>query len=611
MAGRDPEVKLSARVENYVQGMRQAAQATRDVGSETEKLSQTRAAFETLGRTGVAVGALLAAGVGVAIGKFAEFDAAMSNVLATGQDARDNQVALRQAAMDAGAATVFSATESANAIEEMAKAGVDAKDILGGGLSGALDLAAAGGLGVADAAGIAATALKTFNLEGSDMSHVADLLAAGAGKAMGDVSDLSAALAQGGQAAALTGLSIEETTASLAAFASQGLLGSDAGTSLKTMLLSLSPTTKKAADLMDELNLRAYDQQGNFIGVAEYAGKLKTALGDMGAEQQTATLKTIFGTDAYRAAAVMLDEGESGMRDWIAAVDDSGYAAETAAQRLDNLKGDWEAFGGAVDTALISMGEGANGPLRFFVQSLTELVDGFNTLPDGAQQATLWVGTAAAAVSAGAGLFLLAVPKIAEYRNAIDEMGKATQVTSKVLGVMAKSAGFAVALFALAKAAETAAGAMGLLGEEAKSSEETLSLMLDKDYDGIFDGLSASSGGGQRPVVCPRQVALERLRDGVRPVGVGHFRVHRSDIFSRQGARTVRRHGRQPGRSGKWRSGRSCCRTVPRDCIRCRRAGVLRRTGERPDARVPGRPQRDVVGAEACCRGVRRGSRGH
>jgi TP901 family phage tail tape measure protein len=455
----DRTVKVSYKVayEEFVEGNRKAAKSVRDVGTEGEKLAQTREALNTLGTAGVAAGGLLAAGVGVAIAKFAEFDQAMANVLATGKDARDNQVALRDAAMDAGASTVFSATESANAIEEMAKAGIDAKDILGGGLAGALDLAAAGGLGVADAAGIAATALKTFKLEGSDMTHVADLLAAGAGKAMGDVSDLSQALAQGGQAAALTGLSIEETTASLAAFASQGLLGSDAGTSLKTMLLSLNPTTEKAATLMDELNLRAFDQQGQFIGVAAYAGKLQAALGDMSAEQQSTTLKTIFGTDAYRAAAVMLDEGEAGMREWISAVDDSGYAQEVAAQRLNNLIGDWEAFTGALDTAFISMGEGANGPLRFLVQTLTEMVDGFNELPSWVQQGTLAVAGLFAAVGLLGGGLLLAIPKIAEFRVAMDTLNVSRGRVASGLGSFVRFLGGPWGLAMIAATASAAA----------------------------------------------------------------------------------------------------------------------------------------------------------
>ncbi|WP_344013933.1 phage tail tape measure protein, partial [Microbacterium natoriense] len=304
MAERVVRVRLSATIDDYKKGMLEAAQATRTVGTEAEKLAQTRQAMQLIGAAGVAMGAALAAGIGVAVSKFIEFDAAMSDVEAATHESAENMDLLRQAALDAGAATVFSATEAANAIEEMGKAGVSTKDILGGGLAGALDLAAAGGLGVADAAGIAATALKVFSLEGSDMSHVADLLAAGAGKAMGDVTDLSAALAQGGQVAAATGLSIEETTASLAAFASQGLLGSDAGTSFKTMLQRLTPQSAEAQKKMDELGVSAYDASGNFIGMAEFAGNLQDALRDLTPEQRNAALSVMFGSDAVRAANV-------------------------------------------------------------------------------------------------------------------------------------------------------------------------------------------------------------------------------------------------------------------------------------------------------------------
>ncbi len=119
---------------------------------------------------------------------------------------------LREAALEAGASTVFTATEAANAIEELGKAGLTTTQILDGGLSGALDLAAAGQLSVAEAAGIAAIAVKQFNLEGGDVPHVADLLAAGAGKAVGSVEDLSAALGQAGLVANGAGQSIEDTT---------------------------------------------------------------------------------------------------------------------------------------------------------------------------------------------------------------------------------------------------------------------------------------------------------------------------------------------------------------------------------------------------------------
>src|SRR5690606_2403996 len=120
-----------------------------------------------------------------------------------------------------------------------------------------------------------------------------------------------------------------------------------------------------------------------------FAGNLQSALADLTPEQRNAAMATIFGSDAVRAAAILYDEGEQGIRDWIAAVDDQGFAAETAATRMNNLKGDWEEFTGSLETALIGMGEGADGPLRDLVQGATDVVNAFNELPDGAKTALL------------------------------------------------------------------------------------------------------------------------------------------------------------------------------------------------------------------------------
>lgn len=423
MADRAIRVSLSAQVNEYVQGMRRAAKATHDVDDAASKLPQYRAALEETGRAGMIMGGLIAAGLGVAVARSAEFDSAMSAVQAATHETAENMDLLRQAALDAGASTVFSATESANAIEELAKAGVSTADILGGGLTGALDLAAAGGLGVADAAGIAATSLKMFNLEGDDMAHVADLLAAGAGKAMGDVSDLSQALNQSGLVAKQTGLSIEETTAGLAAFAEQGLLGSDAGTSFKAMLQRLTPQSGEAAQLMEELGISAYDAQGNFIGLAKFAGNLQGALQGLTPQQRNSAMATIFGSDAVRAASVIYSQGEQGIRDWTEAVDDQGYAAETARIRLDNLKGDLEALGGAMETALINTGSAANDTLRTMAQALTGLVDMYNGLPKPMQQATLAIGGATAAIALGVGVASKAIPAWQNLKGVVEAAG--------------------------------------------------------------------------------------------------------------------------------------------------------------------------------------------
>lgn len=530
LAERVVKVKLSAVVDDYKRGMREAAEETRAVGTQAEKLAQTRQAMQTLGTAGVAMGAALAAGIGVAVAKFADFDQAMSFVAATGDDARQNMDALRQAALDAGAATVFSATESANAIEEMAKAGLSAKDILSGGLKGALDLAAAGGLEVADAAGIAATALKVFNLEGSDMSHVADLLAAGAGKAMGDVGDLSQALNQAGLVANSTGLSIEETTAALAAFASQGLLGSDAGTSFKTMLGALTPNSAKAADEMERLGISAYDSQGKFIGLSEFAGNLRSSLSGLTDEQRSASLEIMFGSDAVRAANVLYSEGARGIDEWTAKVDDSGYAAETAATRLDNLVGDWEALTGALDTAFITMGEGANGPLRWLVQSLTELVDGFNMLPDWAKQVGVGMAALAAGVGLAGGATLLAIPKFVELRDSLNHLGFEGDAITGKLSKLAKVGGGALLGFAAASAGlDLLTKAMQSMGDatevtdnklvSATNAAEVLSAALGKGFGSTADLKVASSAvEGLAEMLDLAASGAQATGDSIRPV---------------------------------------------------------------------------------------------
>jgi TP901 family phage tail tape measure protein len=457
MAERVVAVTLRARVSEYNAEMAKAAQVTRTVGTEAEKLAQTREAMQTLGSAGTAMGATLAAGVGVAIGAFARFDQAMSYVAATGADARGSLDELRAAAIEAGASTVFSATEAANAIEEMAKAGVSAKDILGGGLKGALDLAAAGGLGVAQSAEIASTTMQQFSLEGKDASHVADLLAAGAGKAMGDVTDMAGALNQSGLVASQFGLSVEETTGTLAAFAQAGMLGSDAGTSLRTMLLRMANPTKEVAGLMEEIGFQAYDASGNFIGMAGLAGELASSLKGMTQAQKDQTLAMIFGQDAIRGANILLREGEDGINGWTRAVNDQGYAAKVAAERLDNLIGDWEAFTGALETAFITMGEGTDGPLRLLVQSLSNMVDGFNELPDWAQQLSLGLVALAGGIGLVGGGALVAIPKIAQFRLALDQLNVTRGTAARGLRGMVSFLGGPWGLAMLAATAATVA----------------------------------------------------------------------------------------------------------------------------------------------------------
>lgn len=436
MADRQVKVTLTAQVAGYLSGMEAAAAKTRLVGTEAEKLAQKRVAFEALGRSAIVFGAVVAAGVAIAINKFAEFDQAMSNVQAATQASASDMNLLRDAALDAGAATVFTATEAANAIEELGKNGLTTAQILDGGLSGALSLASAGQLEVARAAEIAAITIKQFGLEGSAIPHIADLLAAGAGKAAGDVEDLAQALAQAGLVASQTGLSVEETTGILSAFADAGLVGSDAGTSLKTALQRLTPISDEAQKAMDDLNISAYDSEGAFIGAAAFAGNLQESLSGLTEQQRNAALAQIFGSDAVRAASVLYREGADGIQKYIDQTNESGYAAKVAADRLDNLRGDIEKLGGAFDTALIQTGSSANGVLRDIIQSTTFLVDSVGNLPEPVLGAGLALGVLTSAVALSGGAAFIAIPKYAAFKAQLATMNTTVgSVARSMVGV--------------------------------------------------------------------------------------------------------------------------------------------------------------------------------
>lgn len=487
MADRTLKVTLRANVAEFENNMRAASKSVREVYESStdaeQRLQMQSQAMSELGQTSLVAGGVLAAGIGVAVASYADFDAAMSEVQASTHETADNMDALRDAAVAAGADTAFSASEAANAIDELAKAGVSTQDILSGGLTGSLDLAAAGGLGVARAAEIASITMSQFGLAGSDAAHIADVLSAGAGKALGSVDDLANGLKFVGPVAASMGISLEETTGVLALFAQQGIMGEQAGTSLRGVLSSLTSPSKEARAEIERLGLQLYDAQGNFLGLQNAAGQLSTAYTTMDGASRDASLGIIFGRETVTAATALYQAGAQGVDEWTRAVDDSGFAADQAQMRMDNLKGDLEGLAGSFETAMINLGEGADGPLRGFVQGLDDLVDGVGQMPPELQRMALGFSAFAAGTLIAGGGALTLIPKVAEARLSLATLGVTAAGTKAALasvftnpatwGIAAAVAGMMV-LEEKTRAAETSIADLATALENAGSAQSML-----------------------------------------------------------------------------------------------------------------------------------------
>ena len=337
-------------------------QATQEMDRVSAASGKLKKHLEPVGSAMKLVGAgALAAGV-ASVKMAGDYEQGL-NIFKSVSGATAQQMAMvaakaRELGQDASLPGV-SARDAANAMTELSKAGLSVNDTLAAS-KGVMSLAKAGQIDVADAATIAAQALNAFKLKGSDAGKVADVLANGANASATDIRGLSLGLQQSAAVASQFGVSLEDTVTTLGLFANRGMQGSDAGTSLKTMLISLANPSKKAANLMHELGINAYDASGKFVGMRQLAQNLQNGLKGLSEEQKQQALATIFGTDAFRAAAFLADSAGKSYDDMSKAVGRSGAAMDLAKAQnsgfngaLDNLKSTLETVGTDIGMKLL------------------------------------------------------------------------------------------------------------------------------------------------------------------------------------------------------------------------------------------------------------------
>ncbi len=333
----------------------------------------------TAALAGVATAGLaLAGGIGVAINSAATFESAMSAVGAVSGASNEELQALSDTALRLGQDTTLAgigASDAAAAMQALAAGGVSTQDILEGAAKGALLLASAGGIEVPRAAEIAANAMTAFGLAGTDVAHIADLLAAAANASSADVGDLGESLKFVAPIAHSMGLSIEEVVATLTEFGTQGIKGSMAGTALRSILSSLAKPSKQAQQAIEDLGLEFFDSSGKMKTIAGISDQLKTKLGGLTDQQRANTLVTLFGNEALSAATILYGEGAEGIKKYLGQVDIAGSAAANGAKRNDNLKGSIEQLKSSWQTATIVLGQAFLPAVRGVVDAITGAVN--------------------------------------------------------------------------------------------------------------------------------------------------------------------------------------------------------------------------------------------
>lgn len=444
------------------EGLKKGGSATKALGEGITELGSSM----TLGLTVP----IVAAG-GAATSVAASFDDAMSQVQGALGGASADMDGLRNLALQLGADTVFSATESAQAMVELAKGGLTEAQIKGGALAASMDLAAAGQLNLADAAATTVQMMGSFGLGAGDATRIANALAGAANASSADVSDLTQAMSQCSAQASLAGWSLEDTAAALALFADHGVKGSDAGTSLKTMLQRLAAPTDQAAEAIAAYGLNIRDSNGKMKDISGIADELTGKLGGLSDAERDAALQTIFGSDASRAAAILMQSGSEGLAKYIAATNDATAAETMANAQKGELSWALENMGGAVESASIAFGTALAPAITAVAGVIGDVAEAFASLPAGVQTAIAVV----LALVAALGPLLMVVGSVVAALPAISEgfavLGGALAIPlAPAAAVVAAIAAVAAAIYAAWTTSETFRAAV-MAGVDAISSK--------------------------------------------------------------------------------------------------------------------------------------------
>ena len=433
-------------------------------GLHLQQSNFVRGAFAaTLAATGLR-GAVLAAGGGFLtgagivrgierfLGLTVEFERSMNTLQAvTAATSFEMQQASEQAIRLGADLTLpsTSAKDAAVSMTELARGGFDVEQAMAG-VRGALTLATAAGTDFATAAQIAARAINAFGLEAEDTVRVADALANAANRSTGEITDMAISLQQSSAVAHQVGLSLEDTVTSISLLANAGLVGSDAGTSLRTMLLRLVPQSQEAADAMADLGVATTDAAGRFRSVQSIFEDFRQALAPLPDEMRQAALNTIFGADAIRAANIFVEAGASGFDRMRLAVGEEGAAAELAAARNRGLTGAFGALQSNVETLFVSLGLKLAPAATAVVNELNAMV---NSIAHSEQTAQL----AQATFDALAGAFTLVAGGAQLAGAAIEPLADVLGPVVTAIGG-AEIAAFGASLFVLSRAVRAVRG---------------------------------------------------------------------------------------------------------------------------------------------------------
>lgn len=367
---------------------REAASASGKMGmSFKDGINQTQPMFDKMGRAAKkafkavsTTAAMASAGVGAfAVKTGMDYEAQMSTVRALSQASEKEMMELNQTAKDLGATTVWTAKQSGEAMEYMAMAGWNSKQMMDA-VPATMDLASASGEDLALVTDIVTDSMTAFSMKADEAGHFTDVLAAAATSSNTNVGKLGESFKYAAPLAGALKYSIEDTALSLGLMANNGIKASQAGTSMRAWMTRMAKPTKESSAAMKKLGLSLKDSHGNAKPLRKVLDETRVAFEKLGKDD---TLKgkyaaMLAGQTGMSGLLAIVNSADSDYQKLQKSIEDcNGAAKEMADIKLDNLEGDVTLFKSALDGAGMEIYDEIKEPLREVVSAGTKFVGDF------------------------------------------------------------------------------------------------------------------------------------------------------------------------------------------------------------------------------------------
>lgn len=329
--------------------------------ASTESATSKMAGLMKKSAAVIGVASVAAAKKTIDVGK--SFEAGMSEVQAISGASGKDLEKLSAKAKQMGATTKFSATESATALKYMAMAGWKTNQMVSG-LSGVMNLAAASGEDLGTVSDIVTDSMTAFGLKAKDSGHFADVLAKASSSSNTNVAMMGETFKYVAPLAGSMKYSIEDTATAIGLMANAGIKGSQAGTSLRSIITRLVKPPKDAATALNALGISTTKADGSMKPLRETMAELREKFSGLTESQKASYASSIAGQEAMSGLLAIVNASDSDFNKLQKAIDNSSGAAKKQADVMNNnLQGALYDLGSVAESVGIGIYEDIKTPL--------------------------------------------------------------------------------------------------------------------------------------------------------------------------------------------------------------------------------------------------------